>query len=338
MKLLIAIKKILKENYRVIIFFIALIMILNYPMPYYISTGGGIENLNKKVIVENGYKQKGSYNLSYVSQINANFLSYTLSYVIPDWEREKVNDYKISDIETREDVEERAKLSLNTANDIATIVAYKTAGKEVNIKELNYYVANISNPNIKLIKIGDKLLKVNDTSIINFDEIKDIIKNNDQVKVTVLRNNEELVETVKVTENNGVKEVGLSFMEAFDYEVTPKVNFKFNKDESGGSAGFMTTLAIYDSLVKEDLTHGYTIAGTGTIRIDGSVGEIGGINYKLKGAVSGKADIFFAPAGENYEDAMKIKKEKKYKIDIVEVNDFEDAVNYLKKLKQKANT
>jgi PDZ domain-containing protein len=333
MKLLIAIKKILKENYRVIIFFIALIMILNYPMPYYISTGGGISNLGKKVIVENGYKQKGSYNLSYVSQINANFLSYSLSYILPDWEREKVNDYKISDIETKEDVEERAKLSLNTANDVATIVAYKSAGKDVNIKEINYYIANISNPNIKILKTGDKLLKVNDVSIGDFSEIKDEIKNNESVVVTVLRNKEEISETINVNENGGVKEVGLSFMEAFDYEVSPKVTFKFNKDESGGSAGLMTTLAIYDSLVEEDLTHGYTIAGTGTISMDGSVGEIGGINYKLKGAVSGKADIFFAPAGDNYKDAMKIKKEKKYKIDIVEVNEFDDAVNYLKKLK-----
>ena len=95
----------------------------------------------------------------------------------------------------------------------------------------------------------------------------------------------------------------------------------------------MTTLAIYDALIPEDLTNGLKIAGTGTIESDGSIGEIGGIKYKLAGAVSDDADIFFAPSGENYEEAIELKNKRNYDIEIIEVKTLDDAINYLKNLK-----
>ena len=92
----------------------------------------------------------------------------------------------------------------------------------------------------------------------------------------------------------------------------------------------MLSLAIYDKLIDEDLTKGYKIVGTGTIGADGSVGAIGGVTYKLRGAVNSKADLFIVPAGENYEDAMALKEEKGYDIDIIGVRTFDEAVEALR--------
>ena len=64
---------------------------------------------------------------------------------------------------------------------------------------------------------------------------------------------------------NGYKVLGIAFYNIYDYEVTPKITFNFKEGESGASAGFMTSLAIYDTLIEKDLTHGLKIAGTGTI-------------------------------------------------------------------------
>ncbi|MEG2378915.1 MAG: S16 family serine protease, partial [Bacilli bacterium] len=111
--------------------------------------------------------------------------------------------------------------------------------------------------------------------------------------------------------------------------------FNFDSKESGPSGGLITTLTIYNYLVKEDITNGLKIAGTGTIEPDGSVGEIGGIKYKLAGVVKKKADLFFCPAGENYEEAMKEKKKNKYKIKIIGVETLDEALNYLKNYKKK---
>ena len=112
-------------------------------------------------------------------------------------------------------------------------------------------------------------------------------------------------------------------------ETNPKIDVITQKDEFGPSGGLMTTLAIYNKLVSTDITKGYTVAGTGT------VGEIDGVKYKLKGAIQNKADIFFAPSGRNYKEAIKLKKKYKYKIKIVEVKTFDDALNYLQKIKEK---
>jgi PDZ domain-containing protein len=79
------------------------------------------------------------------------------------------------------------------------------------------------------------------------------------------------------------------------------------------------------------LSKGRNVVGTGTIDKDGNVGSIGGVKYKLIGAVKNKADIFLVPNGENYEEALKVKKEKNYDIKIVGVSTLKDAINELNK-------
>ena len=88
-------------------------------------------------------------------------------------------------------------------------------------------------------------------------------------------------------------------------------------------------LSIYDNLVDDDLTRGDKIIGTGTIDVDGNIGEIGGVKYKLIGAVNNKAKIFLCPK-DNYEEAITIARERKYDIIIKSVETFDEAVSYLK--------
>ena len=91
----------------------------------------------------------------------------------------------------------------------------------------------------------------------------------------------------------------------------------------------MLTLDIYNKLTKKDITKGRKIVGTGTINSDGTVGEIGGVKYKLMGAVKSHADIFLVPQGSNYQEAIKEAKKKKYHIQILGVKNFQDALNQL---------
>lgn len=68
--------------------------------------------------------------------------------------------------------------------------------------------------------------------------------------------------------------------------------------------------------------------------MEGNVGEIGSVEYKLAGAVKGKADIFICPI-ENLEAARKYAKEKNYDIMIVGVSTFDEALQTLETLKEK---
>jgi PDZ domain-containing protein len=69
-------------------------------------------------------------------------------------------------------------------------------------------------------------------------------------------------------------------------------------DIGGPSAGLMWALGLYELMTPGDLTGGRTIAGTGTIDLQGQVGPIGGIRDKVVAAQHAGASIFLAPADD----------------------------------------
>ncbi|MGP8298448.1 S16 family serine protease [Streptomyces inhibens] len=74
------------------------------------------------------------------------------------------------------------------------------------------------------------------------------------------------------------------------------------EDVGGPSAGLMFSLGIVDKLDGDgsggDLTGGRTIAGTGTIEADGTVGAVGGAALKTQAAKRDGASVFLVPKAE----------------------------------------
>lgn len=66
----------------------------------------------------------------------------------------------------------------------------------------------------------------------------------------------------------------------------------------GPSAGLAFTLGLIDALDGADLTGGRQIAATGTMSIDGSVGDVGGVAQKTIAVRNAGASIFFVPVPE----------------------------------------
>jgi len=135
----------------------------------------------------------------------------------------------------------------------------------------------------------------------------------------------------RLYEEDGKVLIGITLVSTIDVETEKDVSFKYKGTESGASGGLMSALEIYNRITEYDLTKGKKISGTGTISLDGKVGEIAGVKYKLAGAVRKKADVFIVPS-ENYEEAIKLKEKNKYDIIIIEADTFENVVNTLKKL------
>lgn len=327
-----------KTEYKFILFLIFLLIISLYPLNYYIVLGGGIKDIGNRVEVENAYKEKGTFNISYVSETQATPVTYLLSYVIPSWDLEKISDYKYNDEETVEDLDKRDKLELDSASNNAIYYAYTLANKEIKEISSKFIVLGTFNDYPNDFKVGDELISINDITFDNTYKYKEYISNcnvGDIVNVKIVRNKKDMIIKAKVYEevnNSSNKILGIYLNNIKKYKTNPKVDISFASNEAGPSGGLITALSIYNKLVKEDITHGLTIAGTGTMEADGSIGSIGGIEYKLKGA-SKKADVFLVPEGENYKDALKLKKDKNYKIKIISVSSLEDAINKLEELK-----
>ena len=325
------IKEFIKNNYKFFIIYIVVLIICLYPLPYYIYTGGGTINLDKRIDIENQNIEKGSFNLAYVKNIKATIPTYLLSYVF-NWDVEEIEKYQIDNSESNEDIWKREKLYLQESIDNAIINAYKLANEKIVINKEVYKVLSIDNFANTNLKIDDSILKINGIAVTNYDDIKNIISKynyDDILDILVLRNDKEVLCNAKVIKHENQKKMGVYLIKSFDYDYSRKIELGFTNREGGSSGGFMLSLAIYNRLIEKDLTNGLKIVGTGTIDSLGNVGTIDGVKYKLKGAVKENADIFFVPSGRNYEEAIKEKEKNNYKIDIVEVKTLNDAISYL---------
>jgi PDZ domain-containing protein len=66
----------------------------------------------------------------------------------------------------------------------------------------------------------------------------------------------------------------------------------------GPSAGLAMTLGLLDSLSNGQLTGGHRIAATGTIDLQGAVGDVGGVAQKTVAVRRAGAQVFFVPVQE----------------------------------------
>lgn len=328
-------KKFIKGNYLFLTFYITLIAVLFYPLPYYIYNGGGTINVDERIEIDNSYKDKGSFNLCYVSEIKATIPTYLLALVLPDWDIIKAEEVTLNEEETDQDVFTRNRIYLNNANMNAISVAYKKAEKDFEIEEINNYIIYLTEKAETNLKVGDKIKLVDGKKIELLEDLKELVNKKDigdKITFIVERNNKEKECYATVYEEKNNKLVGISIQSNYDYNTNPNIELNFTSNESGPSGGLLLSLSIYNHLVKEDITNGLKIAGTGTIDEEGNAGEIGGVKYKLKGAVDDNADIFIVPNGENYEEAISLKKKYNYDIKIIGVSTFDEALEKLQEM------
>lgn len=326
-------KEYIKQYYKIIIVYIVILTLFLVKFPYYISAPGGLINTNDKIKTQDNFKFKGSLNMAYVSEIHATIPTLIFSVFNKDWDVEKETEVK-NDNETIEEKNYRNKMLLEEANDISLLVAYKHSDIDYSITNNKVYVTYIDEMAETNLKIGDQIIKVDNKEIKDKNSLFEYIstKNiNDKITLEVIDiNGDKKIRKAKLINVLDTPKVGAVITETFDINSDKQITFNFKETESGSSGGLMMTLTIYGHLNQIDLTNGKTVVGTGTIDINGNVGEISGIKYKLIGAVNKNANVFLVPKGDNYKEAKKIKNERGYKIDLVPVATFEEALNYLK--------
>lgn len=318
-------------------------IVVTAKLPYYIYKPGAADELTDMVEVNHGYDSEGAFHLVTVSggratpleYIWAKFASYReilpLEEAIPEGFTDEA--YRFFQLKMMEDSKAASK-----------VVAYEAAGKKVDIIFNGVYVLQTipHMPAEEVLEVGDRIFAVDGrevkeakdlTSYVEKKNVKDI------VSLTIER--DERIEEIDVMidnfpEGNGNRGIGIQLLAEKSVHVEPKVNIK-SGNIGGPSAGLMFALEMHNQLVEEDITKGYRIAGTGELAFDGSVLRVGGVDKKVIAANRKGVDIFFAPyeAGakeSNYEVAKQTADEINADMEIVPIDSFDEALDYLNQL------
>ena len=326
------IKKFFKENYKGILILVFIYLLFNFKLDFSIYSPGGLINLDNRIESKSDInKSKGSINMTYVRLVKGTIPTYLLAKVIPTWDMVS-ND----DITYDGDIDETIKIDkyyLLESISNAYMVAYNSAGVDYSIKKSNNYITYIYEKAKTDLKLFDNIIKYDNIEFTTFSEMQEYITNKsvgDKITFDVVRNGKNIKCYAELIEMNGQAKVGLTSAVINEYDSDVNVSVKSKASESGSSGGFMTALAIYNAITKDDITKGKIIAGTGTIDSEGNIGEIGGVVYKLAGAYKNGADIMLVPK-DNYEEALEYKKKHNLDIELVSINTFEEGIEYLNK-------
>ncbi|WP_110112941.1 SepM family pheromone-processing serine protease [Bacillus sp. CGMCC 1.16541] len=317
-----------------------------FPLPYYITKPGMAQELAPIVQVEGGYEEEGSLMLTTVRMGKATPLSYLLAH-IQDFQHIYPVEEILREGETDKEYTYRQLHMMETSKESAISVAYEKANKEISFTNHGVYVMSVvaNMPADGKLEVGDRIFKVDNYDINEADDLISYVSNKkagESVSIQFEREGDKKVATVSVKEFPGSeKRVGLGISLVTDREIEVNPDIKMDTNKIGGpSAGLMFSLEIYNQLVKEDITGGYEIAGTGTLDDKGQVGRIGGIEQKIVAADQSGADIFLAPneggiKNSNYKEALKAGKGINTKMKIVPIDTFDDAIRYLEQLDKK---
>lgn len=233
--------------------------------------------------------------------------------------------------ETDEEYRNRVLQQMDDSNFRSIAVALNYLGYDLVPTEvvINDIVPEV--PAEDVLELGDTVVAVNGMTIERLDDITTALEGyevGDLIEMTVARGEAELelqVELAEREDDPGVPMIGI-----VPGELTqPPFPIEIQAGDVGGpSAGMMHTIAIIDFLTEGELTRGKVIAGTGTIDLDGNVGNIGGIRQKVVAAEAAGADYILVPAG-NYESALTAEHRE---IEIVSVGTIDEAIGFLESL------
>ncbi|MEF2965273.1 SepM family pheromone-processing serine protease [Paenibacillus sp. M1] len=322
---------------------ILIYVVVYMPTPYMINQPGSADEVKPMVSVPAGDpEEKGTFMLTTVSVSYANIALLITAEFKPHAQIVRKEPDR-----NQEQYETEQKYYMSTSQSSAVMAAYKHAGVDYDVVPEYAFIVGFSKEVTPKgdFHPGDIIRKVNGQTIGKFEELSAALSGKsvgEQVDLELERGGKAIkqqVALVQIGEQDGKPKAGLGVSVGEVLKVQPKDKDKevhFADTQIGGpSAGLMFTLEIYNQLTPGDLSKGYRVAGTGTMSEDGTVGPIGGVQFKIVASERQKADIFFVPE-DNYKEAKAKADEIGSGMKLVKVKTVDDALRYLEELTPKS--
>jgi Lon-like protease len=239
--------------------------------------------------------------------------------------------------------------SMRTSEQVAQYVALQRLGYDVDlvlgevlIQDMVCLEADASgtecarwSPSDTVLDPGDKILVVDGEEIETVEDLSALLVGRspgDLVPMTIERPDQGQLEVmVELTASPDDPDRTIVGFYPFD---TARVELPFDmsidpKGVGGPSAGLAFTLTIIDELTEGELTGDTRVAVTGTIRLDGTVGAIGGLRQKASAVAQSGVEVFLVPAAQGEDDIEAARAAAGDDVEIVAVATLEEALAVL---------
>jgi len=267
----------------------------------------------------------GHLNMTTVSERDDLTLGEALTLWLSGQEQLVPRDLVYPPGKSREDVDKANNADFKQSEDSA---AYAALGFLKYPPAVTVATVTDPGPSAGKLKSGDAIDAVNGTPVANIEQFTGFLKNTKPGQVVTIdyRRKNEPAGVAQITlGTNKDRDYGFMGVAVLDAPWAPFV-IDFNLANVGGpSAGLMFSLAVVDKLTTGELAGSTFVAGTGTISIDGKVGQIGGITHKMAAAQKAGATVFLVPAKNCYEAAS----DNPSNLRLVKVETLRDAVDAL---------
>ncbi len=225
------------------------------------------------------------------------------------------------------------KTAYADAAQIAAAVAERTLGLNVAVTTRGITVEDVlpDSPAAKVLNPGDLITAVNGAPLTTTSDFVEVVRHAARHPITLRvqsptsGTSHPVTVTPVPTGGHHIPAIGV-IVEPPTVDVHLRYPVTDNAHGvEGPSAGLMTGLTVYDELSPTDLAAGRTIAGTGTLDINGHVGDIGGIEAKARAAAAAGAQLFLAPA----DQAAAARRVLSTHIPVIGVTTFQEAIDAL---------
>jgi Lon-like protease len=197
---------------------------------------------------------------------------------------------------------------------VAAAVALKQLGYKVVAKPSGVIVAALDSTSHAVGKLhpGDVITKVNGAptpTIASLRRQLAKVKPGETVRLDIVRptsasGTTDLVVMVKTSAAGRRAIVGFAPDQAAEIRLPIKVSIDAG-NVGGPSAGLAFALEVMEELGRK-VDHGYRVAATGQIELDGRITAIGGVKQKTYGVRDAGADVFLVPVdGDNAKEAKR---------------------------------
>lgn len=276
-------------------------------IPYYSLGPGPAKDVSQLISVD-GERTYPSTGVFFLTTVSVSSRPVTLFEALSGWldpavsvvKRDLIIQPGLSD----EQQDQINALDMEESKYAAIIAALHAVGiKTPPIKGAQVIAVAQGFPAAGVLKPGDIIVAANEVAVKDVNSLVERLRAKragSRFTFEVLRGSKRITVELKtirspVKGQENVPMIGAALGSAFRLPLNVILD---SQNIGGPSAGLAFALTIADVLIPEDLTRGHRVAVTGTIAIDGSVGLVGGVEFKVRAAEHEGADVFLVPKDE----------------------------------------